>query len=222
MDTRPKDRPWVYGVVWSICFALYKLFFFFGSSNSAVVDGLPPGEGVIVTPNHTSYLDPPLVGISLKRRVTFLAKEYLFGAPMVGFVLRSISALPIKSRKDDLRSLRELIRVLRAGACVVVFPEGTRSEDGRLKDAEIGVGFLAIKSACWVVPACILGTYRAFPKGVKLFKPAKVNIRYGRPFKPSEDPTILRSDDPYRATVERIMAEIRQLQQVAESQGRTS
>lgn len=212
MDTQPRDRVWVYGVVWSICFGLYKLFFFFGASNSEAVERLPKGEGVIVTPNHTSYLDPPLVGISLKRRVTFLAKEYLFGAPVVGFVLRSISALPIKSQKDDLRSLRELIRALRSGACVVVFPEGTRSEDGRLKDPEIGVGFLAIKSASWVVPAYISGTYRAFPKGVKFFRPAKVDIRYGKPFKPAEDPAILGADDPYRATVERIMAEIRGLQ----------
>lgn len=199
-------------MVWSICFGLYKLFFFFGASNAAAVDGLPKGEGVIVTPNHASYLDPPLVGISLRRRVTFLAKEYLFGAPIVGFVLRSISALPIKSQKDDLRSLRELIRVLRAGACVVVFPEGTRSEDGRLKDPEIGVGFLAIKSSSWVVPAYIRGTYQAFPKGVKFFKPAKVDIHYGRPFKPSEDEKILKADDPYRATAERIMTEIRALE----------
>ncbi|MCG3176193.1 MAG: 1-acyl-sn-glycerol-3-phosphate acyltransferase [Candidatus Omnitrophica bacterium] len=211
MENRSADRPWVYYTVKIVLYTLYKLFFWFGSRNGSVVDALPRTEGVIIAPNHASYLDPPIIGISLGRRVTFLAKEYLFKAPVVGFVLRSISAFPIKSQKDDLRSLRELIRVLKNGACVVVFPEGTRSENGELKDPEIGVGFLALKSAAWVVPAYISGTYRAFPKGVKFFRPAKVDIRYGRPFRPAEDPAITGSADPYRATVDRIMDEVRRL-----------
>jgi 1-acyl-sn-glycerol-3-phosphate acyltransferase len=199
-------------VYWTVRFVLfigYKVFFrfrYFGAEN---VPSEKNPRGVILAPNHASFLDPPILGISLGRPVTFLAKEYLFRAFFVGWILRSVGAFPIRTEADDFRSIRDLIRKLKDSACVVIFPEGTRALDGVLREAESGVGFLAMKSKAAVVPVYIEGTFEAFPKGVKMFRCRPVRVFYGNPFVPAEDPEILKAQDPYAAVSARIMEEIK-------------
>jgi len=207
----------VYACVKAVLFIAYKLFFRFHYTGAENVPPASDPRGVILAPNHASYLDPPVLGISLNRRVTYLAKEYLFRAVIVGWTLRSIGAYPIKSEStNDFRSIRELLRILKSGHCVVVFPEGTRSPDGGLREAEGGVGFLAMKSAAIVVPVYIRGSYEAFPRGRRFFRCRPVSVRYGAPFVPSEDPAILADPDPYAAVGRRIMAEVRRLKETDE------
>ena len=173
---------------------------------------MPPdteARGVILAPNHASFLDPPILGISLKRRVTFLAKEYLFKNFFVGAVLRGIGAYPIKSEKDDFRSIRDLIRLLKNGHCVTVFPEGTRSENGIMKAPESGIGFLAAKSGAYVVPVYVRGSYDAYPKGAKFFKAKPVQAYFGKPFIPAEEKSLMAAQEPYGAIAQEIMARIR-------------
>ncbi len=122
--------------------------------------------------------------------------------------MRLIGALPVKSETNDFKSVRELLRVLKAGGCVTVFPEGTRSVDGDLKVAEDGIGFLALKSGAWVAPAYIEGTFEAFPRAAKFFKCRPVKMYYGKAFIPAEDKEILSSPEPYKAASRRIMADI--------------
>ncbi len=208
MSKSVKCIPWVYDTIRFVLFTAYKLLFRFRYTGSEKVPAAADPRGVILAPNHASYLDPPILGISLKRRVTFLAKEYLFRAPVVGWTLRSIGAFPIKTQADDFRSIRDVMRVLKSGACITVFPEGTRSEDGNLKEPEPGLGFLAIKSGAWVVPAYIAGTFEAFPKGVKYPRPGRVSVRYGEAFVPAEDPEILAAPEPYVAVGIKIMVRI--------------
>jgi 1-acyl-sn-glycerol-3-phosphate acyltransferase len=90
----------------------------------------------------------------------------------------------------------------------VVFPEGTRSEDGHLKGPESGVGFLAYKSAAYVVPIYIEGSYEAFPKGAKKIRPHKVKIYFGEAFIPAEEPRFKALEEPYGAISAEIMARI--------------
>ena len=221
MASSPADQsranPLFYGFIKAVLYIAYKIFFrvqFFGVENVAEIS---ERRGVILAPNHASYLDPPIVGISVKRRVTYLAKEYLFGKFVVGWVLRSIGAFPIKTRSDDFRSVRRLIQILRDGKCVAIFPEGTRSPDGTLREAESGVGFLAVKSESVVVPVYIQGTFEAFPRGAKFFKCSPIKAHFGTPFVPSEDKEILGQDDPYSAVGKKIMAQIKALKEDAES-----
>jgi 1-acyl-sn-glycerol-3-phosphate acyltransferase len=202
-------RPWVYWTVKYVLFICYKIFFRFRYSGAEHVPSDKDPRGVILAPNHASFLDPPILGISLGRPVTFLAKEYLFRAFFVGWILRSVGAFPIRTEADDFRSIRDLIRKLKEGACIVVFPEGTRSPDGELREGESGVGFLAMKSKAAVVPVYIDGTFEAFPKGVKMFRCRPVRTFYGTPFVPAEDETILKAQDPYAAVSARIMEEIK-------------
>lgn len=218
MEAGSLNIGWVgrrlYDLIRLVLFIFYKAAFRFRHYGS---ENVPPedGRGLIITPNHASYLDPPLIGISLKRRVTFLAKEYLFKNLIVGTVLRTVGAFPIKSEKDDFKSIRDLIRILKGGRCVVVFPEGTRSPDGNLQAPEGGVGFLAIKSRSWIVPVYLRGTYDAFPRHAKFFKPGPIDVFYGTPFVPADDAAIMASPDPYLAVSQRILNEITRLRDAA-------
>lgn len=209
-------NPFFYGLIRAVLFIAYKLCFGFKSFRSSLVPDEADKRGVILAPNHASFLDPPILGISLKRRVTYLAKEYLFRAFFVGWVLRSIGALPIKTESQDFRSIRDLLRVLAEGRCVVVFPEGTRSLDGNFRDPQSGVGFLAIKSQAWVVPVYIQGTFAAFPKGAKWFKCRPVKVFYGKAFIPAMDKDLMSQEDRYLAVSNRIMNEIKKIKSEVE------
>ncbi len=205
-----------YKAIRVVLFIVYRVLFNFKYFGAERVPSEADSRGVILAPNHASYLDPPILGISLKRRVTYLAKEYLFKNRFVGLVLKGIGAFPIRTRTDDFRTLRELIRVLKEGRCVVVFPEGTRSSDGTLREAEGGVGFLAAKSTATVVPVYIKGTFEAFPRGADFFKCSPVEVHYGLPFVPAEDVALMSEADPYAAIGRRIMKEIKDLKEGAD------
>ena len=199
-----------------VLFIAYKLFFRFQFFGSNEVPGEKDARGVILAPNHASYLDPPLLGISLKRRVTYLAKAYLFEHFFVGFVLRSIGAYPIKTESgNDFRSVRDIVRLLKAGCCVVVFPEGTRSENGEFREPESGIGFLAMKSGASVVPVYIKGSYAAFPKGAKNFKCRPIEIHYGEAFVPAENSAWVAMND-YMAVSQDIMKRIKEIKEKVE------
>ena len=198
-----------YRFIRAVLFIIYKILFrfrYFGAEK------VPQSGGVILAPNHASYLDPPILGISLKRRVTYLAKDYLFRHWFVGLILRSIGAYPIKSESgNDFKSIRDLVRILKSGHCVVVFPEGTRSETGQMKEPEGGIGFLAMKSGAQVVRVYIEGSYEAFPKGAKSFKCKPIKVYYGDAFIPAENKEWADQKDPYMAVSQEIMGRIKKI-----------
>jgi len=206
-----------YRFIRAALFASYKVLFRFRHYGSANVPGEKDSRGVILAPNHASYLDPPILGISLGRRVTYLAKDYLFKHGFVGWVLRNIGAYPIKSESgNDFRSIRDLVRILKQGACVVVFPEGTRSDDGNFREPESGIGFLAMKSGAWVVPAYIQGSYEAMPRGTSGVRMKPVKIFYGEPFLATEE-KFGSGSEAYMAVSSHIMEEIKKLKSLHEA-----
>lgn len=208
-----RGNGFFYWLIRSVLYILYRCFFRFQYAGSLNVPPQSDPRGVILAPNHASYLDPPILGISLKRRVTYLAKEYLFKHWFVGFVLRNIGATPIKSGSgNDFRSIRNLVRILREGHCVTVFPEGTRSETGQMKEPEGGIGFLAMKSAAWVVPVYIEGSYAAFPKGAKGFKCKPIRVFYGEPFIPADNRAWVAMND-YLGVSQDIMRRIKEIKE---------
>lgn len=213
----PRANPLIYGVVRTTSLVFYRLFFKFRSYGTENVPSPAEPRGVILAPNHVSYLDPPVLGISLRRKVTYLAKEYLFNYPFLGFILRGVGVLPVKTKADDFRNIRDLVRWLKGGGCVVVFPEGTRSADGKLKEPEGGAGFLAVKSRALVVPVYIHGTREALPREARWFRPHPVSVHYGEPFLPADDQALMSAPDPYLAVSRRIMAEITKLKEGVEA-----
>jgi 1-acyl-sn-glycerol-3-phosphate acyltransferase len=139
-----------------------------------------PAEGpVLLVANHSSFLDPPLIGGMVRRRVTFLAKAELFDVPGLGALIRRLGAHPLRREGADPSALRTAQRVLEQGQALLVFPEGTRGEEGVLRPAKAGAALLAMHSGVPVVPVYVRGSGRAWPRGQRLPRPAKVMVTFG-------------------------------------------
>lgn len=160
---------------------LYKLgkrlsFFYLRFVNRVTVigaDRIPKDRGVLLCSNHINYLDPPLVGSGCPRPVHFMAKSELFNAPILKNILPRIHAFPVKRGMSDRQALRTGLKFLNEGEVVGLFPEGTRSKDGKVGKGLAGAGFFALRSDAVIVPCAIIGSYKPFKK---------IKIIYGEPF----------------------------------------
>jgi 1-acyl-sn-glycerol-3-phosphate acyltransferase len=120
---------------------------------------------VILAMNHQSYLDPPLAGTTCDRAIYFLARRTLLDAPLLGWLLPKLNVIPVNQESVDRGAIKALIRVLKAGNGVLVFPEGSRTLDGKLQPAEAGLGLVIAKTLAPVVPMRIFGAHEALPRG---------------------------------------------------------
>ena len=175
------------------------------------VDGkrhVPRTGPAIFVSNHQSFLDPVANGVAVQdRQFTAIARRSLFRFPLAGWLLRSWGAIAIDERKGEAESLRAALSELAAGRCVLIYPEGTRSEDGRLKPFRRGFMLLQRKSAVDVVPMAIAGSIDAWPKGQLLpGLSGRVQVKVGAPI-PASELAALGAD----AGLERIRAEVARL-----------
>jgi len=143
-------------------------------------DNLIEDGPAILASNHASYLDPPLVGVSCREDIYFLARKSLFERPVIGPLLAQLNTVPVDRDRGDVAAIRAMIKLLKSGNRVLVFPEGTRSKDGNLQPARAGVGLLIAKSLAPVVPVRVFGSFAALPRsgGIR-FVPITVVI--GKP-----------------------------------------
>jgi 1-acyl-sn-glycerol-3-phosphate acyltransferase len=141
-----------------------------------------PRQGpVLLVANHSSFLDPPLVGGVAPRPLSFMAKEELFRVPLLGALIRRLNARPVRREGADASALRTSLRILQDNGVLLVFPEGTRGPEGTLREPKAGVGMLAVLSGAPVVPVFIEGSGRAWPRGQRLPRPARVTVTFGPP-----------------------------------------
>src|SRR5438445_2849693 len=136
---------------------------------------------VILASNHASYLDPMLIGAALHRGINYLAREDLFRFPILGWILRYWQAVPVDREGGGAKGLRAILDRLLAGGAIILFPEGTRTRDGKLQPARAGIGLTVIKSAAAVVPVRVFGTFEAFGRDVRFPRPRRVAVKYGLP-----------------------------------------
>jgi len=146
-------------------------------------ENIPERGPVLLVSNHSSVLDPPLIGGMSDRQLTYLAKAELFEIPLFGALIRGLNARPIRREGADPGALRTARRVLEEGGALLVFPEGTRGEEGVIRPAKPGAGLLAVSSGAAVVPVYVSGSGRAWPRGRRLPKPVKVVVTFGRPLR---------------------------------------
>ena len=165
----------------------------------------------IVACNHVSFLDPPCVGIAFDESVYSFARKTLFDHPLAGMILRSWQVLAVDRDKPDAASLKATIRLLREGNKVIIFPEGTRSYDGRPQGAEAGVGLFIAKSKVPVLPVRLFGTYEAFPRNAKLLRPAKVTLVVGDLWQPDVNSYAETGKELYQALADDVMHRISEL-----------
>ncbi len=145
---------------------------------------LVPRQGpLIVCPNHSSTLDPPLVPAFVPRSDTWsMGKSEYFSGGFTELVFRAYHAFPVVRHTADRTALRRSFDVLKAGHALIMYPEGTRVESGVLALPEPGAGFIAQRAACPVVPVGLAGTRDCFPKGARWPRRRRVSITFGKPF----------------------------------------
>jgi 1-acyl-sn-glycerol-3-phosphate acyltransferase len=146
------------------------------------LEHIPPEGGALVAANHVSFLDPLLLPLVVpRRRVMFLTKMKYINRPSLRWFIRGVGAIPVAT--DDPDAVGEVVaagvQAVKQGRLVGIFPEGTRSRDGRLQRGKTGVARIAIEAGVPVIPAGIVGTNRAFPPGARLPRPRSVQIKFG-------------------------------------------
>ncbi len=179
------------------------------------VDGLEhaPREGpYILVSNHNSNLDPPFIGAAIGhhtgRVIHFMAKEEISRWPLVGWLARSSGVFFVRRGEVDRAAQRIALEHLAAGRPIGLFPEGTRSRDGKLREARAGAALIAIRSGAQMLPVGISGSGRIFPGRSRWPHRARVDIRIGPVFGLPHQPEGHLGRDALTAGTERIMGEI--------------
>lgn len=167
-----------------------------------------PDDACLIVANHASFLDPTTVGWAVAKEIFFLGRKDLFKPPILNWLLPICNVLPIDRDGNDISGLRGIIKMLKSGRSVLVFPEGTRTEDGELQPAEPGAGLLAVKAGVRVLPARVFGSYAAWPKGGKGYHLAPMRVVVGKPYWPSRSSS---GKPDYQAIANEMMAKIAEL-----------
>lgn len=164
--------------------------------------------GALLAMNHQSYLDPPLAGISCHREIHYLARKTLLDWPVMGRIFPKLNVIPVDQERADMSALKAVIRLVKAGNCTIVFPEGSRTEDGEFLPALPGIGLIIAKTRCPVVPMRIFGAREAFPRGGRphFFKP--ITLVVGEPIRFVEEDFAGEGRELYQRLSDRVMQKI--------------
>ncbi|MEF2244935.1 lysophospholipid acyltransferase family protein [Paenibacillus sp. IITD108] len=163
------------------------------------IEHIPEAGPVIIASNHISNLDPPTVGVFVKRKVHFMAKEELFKVPVLGPLIHSFGAFPVKRGGVSKDAIKTAIALVKSGKVMGIFPEGTRNSSAGM--AKKGAAMIAMRSDAVIVPAAIVGSY-------KLFR--KTYIYYGEPIN-LQEAIDENAEDMLEAVTEVMMSRIRDL-----------
>jgi 1-acyl-sn-glycerol-3-phosphate acyltransferase len=184
VDALYRSAMWIAGVGVRIAGVRWKVV---GSNQP------DPSRNYIFMSNHVSNLDPPLLIPLLPHRVTIMVKKELFRLPVLGRAMRMADCVPIDrhNREAAIASVREAEAVVRRGHHMVVYPEGTRSRDGRLLPFKKGPFYMAMETGVPIIPITLLGTETLLPKGKFFVRPGEVTVI----FHPPVDPTLYSDRD---------------------------
>jgi 1-acyl-sn-glycerol-3-phosphate acyltransferase len=175
----PKKKPkmrW-FRLARLLCKVFCKVFFkmsVYGKENV-------PDEGAFVlVSNHQSYLDPIFCGIHLKRPLYFLARDTLWKNKFFGWLISSVNTIPVKMGEADLSAMRKVLSKLKEGSGVCLFPEGTRTSNGKITPFKGGFGLLCRRGEAAVVPVLVDGAFECWPRHKKIFSPGCIVVCYGK------------------------------------------
>ncbi|MFK4099069.1 lysophospholipid acyltransferase family protein [Streptomyces sp. NPDC019531] len=149
---------------------------------------VPKSGPVVLASNHLSIVDSTFLPLALDRHITFMAKAEYFQGPglrhrLTSAFMRGTGQVPVDraDRRAAVAALDPCLDLLRRGGAFCIYPEGTRSPDGRLYKARTGVAWLALRSGAPVVPVAMSGTDRVLPPGKVSPRPAKIRVAFGKP-----------------------------------------
>jgi 1-acyl-sn-glycerol-3-phosphate acyltransferase len=146
-------------------------------------DNIPMGKPVVFACNHASQFDILILYEALPVQFRFVAKKELFKIPFLGLIMRLAGYIPIdrSGGKAALRSLQEAVGSLKMGKSIIIFPEGTRSPDGRLGPFKTGGILIAVRAGCPIVPVAISGSHDVLPRGSLRVHPGRIKVTIGPP-----------------------------------------
>lgn len=142
---------------------------------------IPSTGGVLIVSNHQSYLDPVLLAVQLYRPVSFLAKSELFKNAFFSRLIRNLNAFPVRQGAGDVGAMKETIRRLQQGHMLVIYPEGSRTDTGDLLPIAPGAALVIRRAGVPVIPAIIEGSFQAWPRWRRIFRPHQIAVMYGPP-----------------------------------------
>lgn len=198
----------LYFIGWSLFSILFRVYLGFKVVGR---ENVPKKGPFVFVSNHTSYLDPIILGTSLYRSLNYMARENLFKRRCFGYIMRGLHAFPVHRGKGDLGAVRESLRILSEGKPLVMFPEGTRSKDRNLKKGKPGVGFIVAKAQVPVVPAYIEGSFDALPRRMKTLRRHPVKVYIGEPIDFTADYLAKKDRALYQKISDEAMHRIEQL-----------
>jgi 1-acyl-sn-glycerol-3-phosphate acyltransferase len=181
--TAPR-RDWL----WRVSQALFQVFCTVWLRYRACgTERLPAVGGGLVLSNHQSFLDPMLIAVPLTRPISFLARDTLFAVPVVGWFLRRTHVMPLnREGGGSTAAIRAALKRMDDGFLVGLFPEGTRSADGKLGSLKPGFASLVRRTTLPIFPVGIAGANQALGRGSRFIKPRRVCVVFGEPFPPDE------------------------------------
>ena len=175
----------MYGFLWVLARVVAWLCFRY-----RVLGSVPRDGGFLVAANHVSYVDIPLLGCGMPRRAWYLGRSDLFPVRGLNWILQWLGWIPLRLGRLDRKAFEKAIALVNRGKVVVIFPEGSRSLDGRLGEAKPGLGMIVAQTGCPVVPAYLKGTFEVLPSEAKWPRFHPVTVSFGEPLnfpKPDAD-----------------------------------
>ena len=143
-------------------------------------ENVPDKGAFMLISNHQSYLDPLFCGVYIKRELNFMARDTLFANRFFGWLISSVGTIPVVRGQADLSAVKKIIERLKEGRGVCLFPEGTRTNDGRISLFKGGFGLLSRRGGAVIVPVVIDGAFECWPRHKKIFSPGRIAVCYGK------------------------------------------
>lgn len=168
--------------------------------------------GALLVCNHVSFLDPPMVGIAFDKEIHFLARKTLHNNAIANMIFRSWNTIPVDQERPDMAALKNVIRLLKQGEKVLIFPEGNRAHDGKLQEGEPGVGLIVAKAGVPVIPMRLFGTYEALPRGGRCLHPSEIVLCTGGVWRYDPANYTETGKDLYKKISDELMAEIARIE----------
>jgi len=188
------------------------LLAFLGSARIEGIEHVPREGAFILVANHCSQADPPLLGWAtghqIDRVVHFMAKDEMHHWPIIGWLADRSGVFWVRRGEGDRAAQRLALQLLGQGKPIGIFPEGTRSRDGRMREGRAGATLLAIRSGALIVPVGIAGSHRLFPGDSRLPRRSRLTFRIGEPFRLEHQPSGRIDRGVLAAGTERIMEKI--------------
>jgi 1-acyl-sn-glycerol-3-phosphate acyltransferase len=172
---------------------------------------VPKHGPAILASNHLSFLDHFLLGAAVPRQIFYISKAQHFDRPIRAFLFRKWGVIPLQRGEGDNEAFERSLEVIERGDLYCIYPEGTRSLDGKLHKGHTGVARMAFLTGAPVVPVGMRGTFEALPKGRSMPKLVKCQVVFGAPIVFPKDPAKANDRAACRTATERVMRAIQEL-----------